>query len=215
MDIAIMAGGPKEFVPFYETLKERHKEAVWFGVDRGVFRLLKNGIVPNEAFGDFDSVSATEMEWINKKAVSLNVYPQEKNETDLEIALTEAINRSPDHIYLYGCTGGRLDHLFANVHLLFKGVENGVDVTIVDRQNQIELKAPGTYAVNCTQGSYFSCIPLSSQVEGLSMSGFKYTLDDHTLTQGTTLCVSNELVENVGRVTFKEGYLLFMETVDD
>ncbi|RNA69640.1 thiamine diphosphokinase [Alteribacter keqinensis] len=213
--IVIMAGGPAERVPPVDLLRRKHQNAVWIGVDRGVYTLLQNGVTPKAAFGDFDSVTEEERQWIKDKAFPLEVYPEEKDETDLEIALNRALLEQPDHIYIYGATGGRLDHLFANVQLLFKGLKENVPVTLIDRQNRLELKGPGTYELQRREETYFSFIPISSKVEALSMTGFKYELDRHTLIQGTTLCVSNEIIKDTGMVTFEEGFLLFMETWDD
>ena len=45
-------------------------------------------------------------------------FKPEKNETDMELALNWAVEQKPDLIRIFGATGGRLDHLFANVQLL-------------------------------------------------------------------------------------------------
>lgn len=57
--IYILAGGPPENVPDLAPYAE-DKQAAWAGVDRGVLHLLKQGIIPEMAFGDFDSVNQEE-----------------------------------------------------------------------------------------------------------------------------------------------------------
>ena len=47
-------------------------------------------------------------------------FKPEKNETDMELALNWAVEQKPELIRIFGATGGRLDHLFANVQLMFK-----------------------------------------------------------------------------------------------
>jgi len=64
-------------------------------------------------------------------------FKPEKNETDLELALTWAVEQNPELIRIFGATGGRLDHLLANVQLMFKPlVETGnVNIFLIDKQN--------------------------------------------------------------------------------
>ncbi|GAA3323449.1 hypothetical protein GCM10020331_047360 [Ectobacillus funiculus] len=40
------------------------EQVVWAATDRGVYYLLKRGIVPAAAFGDYDSVTEEELEWM-------------------------------------------------------------------------------------------------------------------------------------------------------
>lgn len=44
------------------------------------------------------------------KANVFRMYPSEKDQTDLEIALEQAYELAPKTIYIFGVTGGRLDH---------------------------------------------------------------------------------------------------------
>ena len=88
MIISIMAGGPKKLWPDLSVYRE--KTDLWVGVDRGVWSLLENDIVPQCGFGDFDSVSEDEWSMIQKKMERIKLYPPEKDETDLEIAFNWA-----------------------------------------------------------------------------------------------------------------------------
>lgn len=92
--IYILAGGPPENVPDLAPYAE-DKQAAWAGVDRGVLHLLKQGIIPEMAFGDFDSVNQEEWGWINRKLQHIRKFQPEKDETDMELALMWAISREP------------------------------------------------------------------------------------------------------------------------
>src|SRR5690242_7542131 len=113
MIIHIVVGGPKELIPPLQEFDE--DGVVWVGVDRGVVYLLGNGIMPKRAFGDFDSVTELELNWIRKNIPHLDIYPAQKDETDMELALSWAIQQKPEKIYLFGATGGRMDHALANI----------------------------------------------------------------------------------------------------
>ena len=45
-------------------------------------------------------------------------FKPEKDETDMEHALNWAIEQKPEKIRIFGATGGRIDHMFANIQLL-------------------------------------------------------------------------------------------------
>ena len=49
-------------------------------------------------------------------------YKPEKDETDMELAFNWAVEQKPNNYSIFGATGGRLDHLFANVQLLLKSI---------------------------------------------------------------------------------------------
>ncbi len=101
------------------------KDVIWVGVDRGVFYLLKRNITPAIAFGDFDSVSPEELIYIQSNVNELRRYQPEKDETDMELALNWSLEQNPDEIRLFGATGGRLDHMLANVQLLIPHLLQG------------------------------------------------------------------------------------------
>ncbi|MGE7601845.1 thiamine diphosphokinase [Peribacillus sp. NPDC097675] len=217
MIISIMAGGPKELWPNLTAYRERTD--IWIGVDRGVWSLLENDIVPQCGFGDFDSVSEDEWTKIQKKMERIKLYPPEKDETDLEIAFNWAVEQKPSEIHILGATGGRLDHFLGNIQLLQKDsilpLHKDIDMYIVDRQNSLTVKTPGSYSfVKDEDKKYISLLPVTSEITGITLLGFKYPLVEARLELGSTLCVSNELISDSGNVSFKEGILMVIRSRD-
>ncbi|WP_066068527.1 thiamine diphosphokinase [Neobacillus soli] len=214
MIINILAGGPEDLLP---KLTDFAENAVWVGVDRGVFHLLKRDIKPVIAFGDFDSVSQEELTFIEGEVTELKRYKPEKDETDMELALNWAIDQNPKIIRLFGATGGRLDHLFANVHLLLNSskVKNTAEIFLIDRQNIVFLKEPGTYKVEKSPyEKYISFVPLTLNVSNLTLEGFKFPLKNRHISLGSTLCISNELISDYGTFSFSEGILIVIRSHD-
>lgn len=213
MIINILAGGPITELPDLTPYTEEN--SIWVGVDRGVLTLLKKGIIPSIAFGDFDSVTAEEFQYIKDKTKRLNVYQSEKDEPDLELALEWAKSQQPENIRLFGATGGRLDHFFANVQLLMKANLEEYHVEIIDKQNHLTAKAPGSYEIEkFEERKYISFVPISSSVENLTLQGFKYPLKNHYLPQYSALCISNELIDKQGHFSFTKGILLVVRSND-
>ncbi|MFA9557412.1 thiamine diphosphokinase [Evansella sp. AB-rgal1] len=214
MKYILLAAGPFEYVPPLSELKMKHNDAQWIGIDKGTFHLLKHGITPLHAFGDFDSLTVEEGEWVHSQTVHLSVYPKEKDATDMELALDWAISKKPDEIILLGATGGRLDHMLVNIQFLTKGLEKGVNIVIEDIYNRVTVKEPGEYTIHESEFPYNSFLPMSIQVEGLTLTGFRYPLENRTITQSSSLCISNELVSNKGTISFTSGNLLLFQTRD-
>ncbi|PLT30108.1 thiamine diphosphokinase [Peribacillus deserti] len=217
MIICILAGGPLELVPDLNQYKDR-QDIVWAGVDRGVYSLIRMGIQPHEAFGDFDSVSPDELRFLQEHLVHLHIYPSEKDQTDLEIALDWAVKQKPEKIILFGATGGRADHYLANVQLLAqRGLLDNPDTQLIleDKTNILYVKTPGTFHVSSLRGKkYISFIPLTLEVNGITLKGFKYPLENRNITLGSTLCISNELLYEEGTFSFEEGILLVVRSSD-
>jgi thiamine pyrophosphokinase len=215
MKINILAGGPEDLLPEL-SLYEKDID-MWVGVDRGVLTLIQNGIQPQLAFGDFDSVTPEELSVIKGKVKELNRFKPEKDETDMELALNWALEQSPERIQLFGATGGRLDHLFANVQLLIKPVlqKNPVQIEIIDSKNIVYIKSAGEYTIQKNKRfKYISFIPITMEVKGITLKDFKYPLANRTVPIGSTLCISNELNNDYGTFSFTEGILMVVRSKD-
>lgn len=215
MKINIVAGGPLELIPSLELFNGQ--QSVWVGVDRGVYYLMESGVLPERAFGDFDSVSEEELAMIERKVPQLNKFKPEKDETDMELALNWAIEQEPESITIFGATGGRLDHLMANVQLLVKPVilQSGIQIELIDKYNTVYVKEPGSYKVARNEDlKYISFLPVTPSVSGMTLENFKYPLKDRHIPLGSTLCISNELIGDHGTFSFSEGILLVVRSRD-
>lgn len=215
MIINILGGGPIELLPplnLYQTEKD-----VWIGVDKGVLTLLSQGIHPLNAFGDFDSVTKAELAIIEEKVGDLHRFKPEKDETDMELAIMWALEQSPEKIRIFGATGGRLDHFFANIQLLINPVlhKNDLPIEIIDQKNIIFLKAPGSHEIKKIPFiKYISFIPITVEVRSLTLQGFKYPLTNRHVPLGSTLCISNELINDYGNFSFSTGILMVVRSND-
>lgn len=215
MKIYLVAGGPLSLVPDFQLFDD--SEVVWVGIDRGVFYLLNAGIKPAMAFGDFDSVTVEELAEIEKEVSDLKKFIPEKDETDMELALNWAIEQQPESILIFGATGGRLDHLMANIQLLLKPLQQGINIPteIIDTKNILYVKKPGNYTVNKLDDiKYISFLPATPSVSGMTLENFKYPLKDCHIPMGSTLCISNELIRGHGTFSFSEGILIVVRSKD-
>ncbi|WP_299087062.1 thiamine diphosphokinase [uncultured Metabacillus sp.] len=211
--IALVAGGPKEYLP--KLTDHHHHQVTWVGVDKGVFYIQESGLPISYAFGDFDSISSREKEELTNNLSNLSMYSAEKDKTDTELALDWALQQHHEKILLFGATGGRIDHLLGNIHLLLKAINDKRNIEIIDRQNHITLFTSGTYTIKKHKDlRYVSFIPISHEVKGITLEGFKYPLKNCHITIGSTLCISNELIHDLGTFSFQDGILLMIRSRD-
>jgi thiamine pyrophosphokinase len=215
MIINILGGGPVDLLPDLNHYNE--KDSIWVGADRGVFTLINRGIQPNIAFGDFDSVSSQEFIQIENTVKHLEKFKPEKDETDMELALNWALEQEPAQVRIFGASGGRLDHFFANVQLLISPVlaHKKTEIFLIDQKNIIFVKAAGKYEIKkMPDKKYISFVPVSLNIKDLTLEGFKYPLKDCHISIGSTLCISNELLMDYGTFSFSEGILIVVRSSD-
>lgn len=172
--------------------------------------------MPNHAVGDFDSINIELLRFYqNNSKIIFHKYNPEKDNTDTDIAVKLAIELKSSNITIMGALGKRMDHALANIHILKNALEVGIPCQIRDSYNKIYLiKDDITLAKNKVYGKYISLIPLTTTVEGITLEGFKYSLNNACLSIGLSLGVSNEIVKNVATIKLKDGILIVIESKD-
>lgn len=171
--------------------------------------------------GDFDTVSHDLLNKyqravaLGKKNIEIKQYNPVKDETDTEIAITIAIENGADEIVLFGATGSRIDHMLANIHLLMKPLAVGIHAYIIDEFNKIYLINKNTIIrKNELYGSYLSLIPFDGNVTKVTLHGFKYNVSNLDFKIGQGLGISNELLEEEGRINWEHGIFAVFEVRD-
>ena len=184
--------------------------------DGGLEKAESLGVVPNVILGDFDSVDADVLGKYQSINTETKKYPAEKDFTDMELSIEFAIEQGYKDLLLVGATGGpRLDHFIANIMLLEKYFNLGVNIEIVDNNNKIQIISDNTDLLLENKKNHFiSILPITESINGLTLEGFKYPLDKVSVKRGSTLCVSNEIVLNSGKVILEKGTALLFVSKD-
>ncbi|MEC4271555.1 thiamine diphosphokinase [Adlercreutzia sp. R25] len=171
-------------------------------VDGGYASLEAAGCVPDLALGDFDSLGYV------PEGVPVKDFPPEKDASDMELALEEALACGADAVEVYGALGGRLDHTLANLQLLASFAERGLEVRAVGADSQIAfLVGPTELCVEGEPGALVSVFSLSDASTGVVEEGLKYSLDHVTLTNRTSWGLSNEFAAAPARIAAESGTL--------
>lgn len=217
-NVIIVSGGniQRDFaLDFLRKIKDRDYTLI--AADKGVEFFRDTEFSPDVAVGDFDSLTENGKQYLDSLTDTEVVrLKPEKDDSDTQSAVNYAIDCGAKKITIFGATGNRIDHLMANFGLLVLGRDRGADITLLDRWNFIKLIESGTVLKKTEQfGKYVSFFSLEGNVEGLTLTGFKYPLNDHLLQmKDSGLTVSNEITEQEAAVKFRSGTLLMLMTRD-
>lgn len=212
----IVTGGPLDLGFAKDFLENRQFDMV-IAVDRGLNAVFSLNLTPDAIVGDFDSVEESVLRnYKNKNEnITWEIHKPEKDETDTELALNTAMRLGCTKLVLLGATGGRQDHFLGNLHLLYACLKKGAETAIADERNWITvIEKSRIFEADKIYGKYISFLPLSEEVKGITLTGFKYPLFKKDITIGTSLCISNELTGASGKVEFDSGTLICVESHD-
>lgn len=215
MNCLIVTGGNVD-LDLLNNYYNTNKDLLIIAVDKGLESLYKLNIIPHHIVGDLDSVSREILEHYKKVSnIEIHKYNPEKDYTDTDIALKLAIALNVSSITIIGATGTRIDHILANIHILTYALDNQIPCYILDTNNKIYL-TDNSIILNKNEiySKYISLIPLTTSVEGLTLKGFKYPLENYCLTIGKSLGISNEIIENTATISLKYGILILIESKD-
>lgn len=212
-NVHILVGGPDNEVP--DLTKYQDEQTVWIGVDRGAIRLIELGIVPSYAVGDFDSISETELAYIKEKVENIVLSKAEKDETDTEIALDLAIQLNPTNIRIFGATGGRLDHLLANLWIVlrFNFLRDAEKISLYDRQNSLHYFLPGHHKIKKEADKKYLAFVGLTPIKKLSLYDEKYQLKQTDFPYPVSLA-SNEFIGDTATFSFEEGVIAVIQSKD-
>ena len=175
--------------------------------DGGARHALELGLTPNLVIGDMDSIDKQQWQKLKNAGVPIELFPRDKNDTDLELALDRAIELEPKVLLIIGALGGRLDQTFGNTALLSDARLSAVDVRLDDGVEEIFF-CRDQEEVRGRSGDIVSLIPWGNPVQGVQTQGLKWQLHSETLFPERTRGISNEMTSEVASIKIESGLLL-------
>lgn len=200
----IIAASPEENIDYIQAVYEKLEDPLVICADGGMKKAQQLSIPCDLLMGDMDSGGTP----VNCAAVR---FPAEKNYTDSQACLEEAIARGCDRLYLTGASGGRVDHFLCNLHLLEATEKKGAETFLIDARNEVQLLKNQIYRIPAPY-RYFSLIPITETLEGVLIRNAKYPLENAFVRREDSLTVSNEPKENREvEITVQKGkaFLIF------
>ncbi len=175
--------------------------------DGGARHALALGLIPNLIIGDMDSLPSNfQLSAFHGEAI---VYPKDKNETDLELALQHAAALTPDEIIIVAALGGRIDQTLANISLLSNFILATCNLRLNDGVEEIFL-CKKQVEVKGRSGDTISLIPWGGNAEGVTTQNLKWKLNNEILYFNKTRGISNEMTSDVATISIAKGSLLIV-----
>lgn len=209
----IFVNGDTNDGPMVRRTLAQASQAWILAADGGARQAAHFGLTPQTVIGDMDSLSAAELDDLAARGATLHRYPEEKDETDLELTMLHAAAADVPWIRIIAAIGDRLDQTLGNVYLMALPALAGRDVRMVAGRQEAWLLNPGETVVHGTQGDTLSLLPLSGAARGVRTENLYYPLRDETLVFGPARGISNVMQTDTARVWLDEGVLLAVHTI--
>ena len=196
---------------FPESITEHPKgDDLVIAADAGLTNALALGVTPQLALGDFDSYDPSE---IPDTVRTLRV-PAEKDFTDTQLAVEQALRLGADEIVIVGGLGGRTDHALSNLSILEELYELSVPAVMLNGRDRVRFLKSGSTLVPRSHYRYLSLVAVDERLRGVSIEGCRYPLKNETLTRKNQYAVSNEITENCALVSIRKGGAFLIESTD-
>ena len=164
--------------------------------------------------GDFDSLAGRPEDMLRDTATEIIRVPTEKDDTDTQLAVEEAIRRGAEEIIIIGGLGGRLDHTLSTLAILEDLHARGVYATLTDGHSRVRYLRSSSTLIARSGYKYLSVLAADAVVKGVDIEGCKYPLKRATLRRERQFAVSNELTGNVAFVSVRRGGVFIIESSD-
>lgn len=208
MKYCILVGGghfcKQEFLKYQQNFESLQKDCAIVAVDGG-YEYIKDIAEVACVVGDFDSLG-----YVPQNIATIRHDPV-KDHTDMALAIDYMKGKGYEDFIIFGGLGGRLDHTFANLQMAHGFCKDSkISITFVDGDCDAHFIRDVFVVKNAKEGDMFSLFAFD-KCSGVSVTGAKYELYDHTLTNTFPLGVSNEFAGGECTIQVKEGVLLYIQ----
>ncbi|MEA3326295.1 MAG: thiamine diphosphokinase [Chloroflexota bacterium] len=176
-------------------------------VDGGLSHMTRHNLCPDLIIGDLDSANPGDVSLFEAQGVDIRKFPQDKNETDLELALEAVLEMNLHTIWITAAFGNRLDQTLGNIFLLARGDLAKVDIRLIDGHQEVFLIRQSTSIIG-EPGQRVSLLPLGSPVYGIHTKGLIYPLVGETLFPDRTRGISNRMNSTTASIAVQQGLLI-------
>jgi thiamine pyrophosphokinase len=181
--------------------------------DGGARWLESTGRLPDLVVGDMDSLEPAAEQRLEAGGSRIVRHAVEKNASDTELALVEALAAGADSVVLVGALRGqRIDHELANVLLLTDPRFASRNIRIAQGRRTVRaLSGGGRLVIDSPVGATVTLLAVGGDAIGITTRGLRYPLKGETLRMGSSRGLSNEVVERRASVRLEIGSLLVVE----
>lgn len=220
MKAIALLGGPQEEWPqtLVADIKKAHKKGTLImASDRGSLFLLELGIIPDVALGDYDSLSDSERQRVEKEVKDMRYSNPIKDFTDSEMLFYAAfIDYKVDTLTVYGATGGRLDHFLVNMYAVLKAPFNRFKerIEFIDNQNIVRFFENGKHLIPYNAEYKYLGIGALTAAKDFSIKNARYDLAPVDLSVPTMYSSNEYFNKQTIEVSCSVGTLIVINSRD-
>ncbi len=182
---AILLGGS---VTPTDRLRKQLQGSRVIAADGGIMHCQPLGLTPELWVGDFDSATAEHLQ--NYVDVPRKTFPAEKDATDGELAIAEAMRRGAMELILVGGFGGQFDHTLAHAGFILGLARRSMSAFMTSGHEEAHALFEDLEFDDLPPGTRLSIIPLSD-LKALTVVGVKWPLNRRDVPLGSALTLSN------------------------
>jgi thiamine pyrophosphokinase len=187
-------------------LKVQVENARVIAADGGMAHAHALQVEPELWVGDFDSSSRALQE--KYESTPRQTHAVEKDATDGELAISEAMRRGATELILVGGLGGQFDHTLAHATFLIALAKRGIPIFMTSGIEEAYPLLEHLEFDTVTSGIRLSIVPLSD-LKAITITGVKWPLENRNVPLGSALTLSNIVTGRV-TITLKSGTALAM-----
>ena len=181
--------------------------------DSGTDIARRLGLDVHAVVGDMDSIEPTALAALAALGTEIVRHPEDKNESDAELALRYAIERGARRIMLVGGGGGRLDHQLALFAVMFIDDLRGLHVEArLAGSRAYAVRDGGAVTLQCNPGDVIGLLPFGGDTHGITTNGLQWSLSNESLHVAATRGISNRAISDEVTIAVAKGRLIV--TVD-
>ena len=182
-------------------------EAKVVAVDAGYSQMRAGGPKPYAIIGDFDSLG--HLPYAPGSRVMR--FPEEKDESDLELALSYAEEQGADEVFVFGALGGRLDQTVATLQVGRGFADAFQRLVFISPREVVHVLGPNRQLTfRGTSAKYISVLSAVDESREVRIEGMKYDFEG-SLTSDCSRGLSNEFVGNEAQISVGDGVLYIIE----
>ncbi len=190
------------------TVDDIYDEDLVISADGGLKHAEKAGIISNYIIGDFDSLGYIPKE--NGCCSKIITFEVKKDDTDMMLAIKQALKDGYKNIKIFGGLGGRIDHTLANIQGLCYICDNyGIGQLIGENVCIVAIKDSSVSFSDDFSGD-ISVFAVCGDAKNVCISGLNYEAEDITLSEKFPLGVSNHFCGKEVTVSVQSGMLLIV-----
>ncbi|HUR25321.1 MAG TPA: thiamine diphosphokinase [Candidatus Thermoplasmatota archaeon] len=170
--------------------------------------LLKSNHPPTVIVGDMDSLKPDAYKWADALDIPMERHKADKDQTDGELALEKALALGATSLLFLGGHGGRSAMFLANLKLLRRCHDKGIEASMVGRGESIRYVGAGQEHVWAGRtGATLNLLSIDGD-SVVSLEGTAFDLKKVTLARKESRGVSNKIAKDAAKLQVHSGVVL-------